>query len=93
MPSFATIARSFFLTLRLQFTLLHLPSRVILSHSLLLEATYSELGTVPVSLYYSSFAASYLLLEANPPPPFLKGPKHDQVECGFFYTNQTHMVR
>ncbi len=25
--------------------------------------------------------------------PCLKGPKHDQVECGFFYTNQTHMVR
>jgi hypothetical protein len=24
---------------------------------------------------------------------FLKGPKHDQVEIGFFYTNQTHMVR
>jgi hypothetical protein len=23
----------------------------------------------------------------------LKGPKHDQVECGFFYTNQTRMVR
>jgi hypothetical protein len=23
---------------------------------------------------------------------FLKGPKHDQVEIGFFYTNQTHMV-
>ena len=23
----------------------------------------------------------------------LKGPKHDQVEIGFFYTNQTHMVR
>jgi hypothetical protein len=23
----------------------------------------------------------------------LKGPKHDQVEYGFFYTNQTHMVR
>ncbi len=25
--------------------------------------------------------------------PALKGPKHDQVECGFFYTNQTRMVR
>jgi hypothetical protein len=25
--------------------------------------------------------------------PTLKGPKHDQVECGFFYTNQTRMVR
>jgi hypothetical protein len=24
---------------------------------------------------------------------YLKGPKHDQVEIGFFYTNQTHMVR
>jgi hypothetical protein len=23
----------------------------------------------------------------------LEGPKHDQVESGFFYTNQTHMVR
>ncbi len=23
----------------------------------------------------------------------LKGPKHDQVECGYFYTNQTRMVR
>ncbi len=23
----------------------------------------------------------------------LKGPKHDQVECEFFYTNQTPMVR
>ncbi len=23
----------------------------------------------------------------------LKGPKHDQVECGFFYTNQTRLVR
>jgi hypothetical protein len=22
----------------------------------------------------------------------LKGPKHDQVECGFFYTNQIRMV-
>jgi hypothetical protein len=24
---------------------------------------------------------------------YIKGPKHDQVEIGFFYTNQTHMVR
>jgi hypothetical protein len=24
---------------------------------------------------------------------YLKGPKHDQVECGFFYRNQTRMVR
>jgi hypothetical protein len=23
---------------------------------------------------------------------YLKGPKHDQVECGFFNTNQTHIV-
>jgi hypothetical protein len=25
--------------------------------------------------------------------PMLKEPKLDQVECGFFYTNQTRMVR
>jgi hypothetical protein len=24
---------------------------------------------------------------------YLKGPKHDQVESGFFYTNPTHIVR
>ncbi len=23
----------------------------------------------------------------------LKGPKHDQIECGFFYINQTSMGR
>jgi hypothetical protein len=23
----------------------------------------------------------------------LKGPKHDQIECGFFYLNQTSMGR
>jgi hypothetical protein len=31
-------------------------------------------------------------LSSHYPLP-LKRPKHDQVENGFFYTNQTHMVR
>ncbi len=42
---------------------------------------------------------SFSFLHGIPFPQFyrilshLKGPKHDQVECGFFYTNQTRMVR
>ncbi len=43
---------------------------------------------LPTSSTSSLFCGNFFLFSSH-----LKGPKHDQVGSGFFYTNQTHMVR
>jgi hypothetical protein len=46
---------------------------------------------LPSQLEHNAVNFSY---RTSPPPSAvnLKGPKHDQVESGFFYTNQTRVV-